>query len=101
MYLWNPATNLSKHIPSPSLSDDEEALGFGFDEIDNDFKIVRVVWRFKPTCYHKKYSRFHAEDCEEIYVDVYSSNQNIWRKLPGKPTDIPYLFNKFDVIVNT
>lgn len=99
MYLWNPATNLSKRIPSPSFRyDDDDALGFGFDEINNDFKILRVAWRLKPNCSHRKY---YAQDCEEIYVEVYSSNKNAWRKLQDKPTDLPYKYGEFHVTVNT
>ncbi|XP_074348663.1 F-box protein CPR1-like [Apium graveolens] len=80
-YLWNPATKQSKVVPSFSISHDirREALGFGFDPIDNDFKIVRVV---SPP--------FSAE--------VYSSNRNVWQMVP-KPLDIPY-DDFFDVCVN-
>ncbi|XP_074364582.1 F-box/WD-40 repeat-containing protein 1-like [Apium graveolens] len=74
-------------------------LGFGFDEIDNDFKILRVAWRLKPKFSHRKY---YARDCEEIYVEVYSSNTNAWQKLgDNKPTDLPYKFGEFHVTVNT
>lgn len=98
MYLWNP-TNLSKRIPSPSFRCDDDALGFGFDEIDNDFKILRVVWRLKPKFSHRKYD---AQDCVEIYFEVYSSNTNAWRKLgDNKPIDLPYKFGEFHVTVNT
>ncbi|KAK1360082.1 F-box domain-containing protein [Heracleum sosnowskyi] len=80
-YLWNPATRQSKVVPSFSICHDirREALGFGFDPIDNDFKVVRVV---SPP--------FSAE--------IYSVNSNAWREVP-KPMDIPWN-DDFDVCVN-
>lgn len=74
MYLWNPAIRQSKRIP---LSNDG-ALGFGYDPIDDDYKVVRIVQRSS--------------------AEVYSANKNVWRKLPD-PTDLP-LNNAFDVCLN-
>ena len=80
-YLWNPATRQSKVIPSYSICHDyrREALGFGFDPIDNDFKVVRIV-------------------APPFSAEVYSANRNAWRKLPG-PVVLPF-DDAFDVCVN-
>ncbi|XP_074341844.1 uncharacterized protein LOC141679239 [Apium graveolens] len=53
----------------------------------------------KPKFSHRKYD---AQDCVEIYFEVYSSNTNAWRKLgDNKPIDLPYKFGEFHVTVNT
>lgn len=81
IYLWNPATKLSKRIPLHNIRDHGEVvLGFGFDRIGNDFKVVRVV---SPT--------FSAE--------VYSASRNAWRNVEPNPTDFP-IDNNFDVCFN-
>ncbi|XP_017220909.1 F-box/kelch-repeat protein At3g06240 isoform X1 [Daucus carota subsp. sativus] len=62
-YLWNPATKQSKLIPLYTIPDDTiygVASGFGFDNIDLDFKVVKVI-----------------SGCAEVY----SSNRNDWRKI--------------------
>lgn len=63
IYLWNPATRQSKLIPSQDYWD-IDTIGFGFDDIGNDFKVVRVV----------------SSLCQHGYgFYVYSANTNIWR----------------------
>ncbi|WOH12843.1 hypothetical protein DCAR_0832352 [Daucus carota subsp. sativus] len=72
LYLWNPATKQSKLIPPYTLPDDnptDAALGFGFDHIDLDFKLVRFIFRTRS-------------------AEVYSSNINNWRKIKQKLSDI-------------
>ncbi|XP_017240286.2 uncharacterized protein LOC108213058 isoform X1 [Daucus carota subsp. sativus] len=75
IYIWNPATRQSKLIPSHALynCDDKNkvALGFGFDPVDFDFKVVRVVSR-------------------AIFPQVYSANRDTWRNIEIKLIDIPY-----------
>lgn len=70
--LWNPAIRRSKLILSYSVSV-EEALGFGYDAVNHDFKVVRVV-------------RF--ESPRSLCVEVYSDNRDEWRKVPDQ-IDIP------------
>lgn len=76
IYLWNPATKQSQRIPPPTIQDYKKktALGFCFDHINVDFKVVRVV-----TGQHQSSS-----------AEVYSSNKNIWQKIEPKPIDVPY-----------
>ncbi|KAK1380042.1 F-box domain-containing protein [Heracleum sosnowskyi] len=80
MYLWNPATRHSKLIPPYTKPDDGStsgAFGFGFDHIDLDFKLVKVLSR-------------------SLSAQVYSSNRNVWRNIQPKPIDFPQ-GNIFDV----
>ncbi|KAK1365266.1 hypothetical protein POM88_040827 [Heracleum sosnowskyi] len=73
IYLWNPAIKQSKIIPPPKLADCgvfRASYGFGFDEVGNDFKVVRVVLPY-------------------LFSEVYSANTNAWRLVDVKPNDIP------------
>ncbi|KAK1377761.1 F-box domain-containing protein [Heracleum sosnowskyi] len=75
-YLWNPATRHYKLIPPSTSRDDDDddnnvALGFGFDPINNDFKVIRVV--NSPS-----------------QSEVYSANLNAWRKVGIEPMEIQY-----------
>ncbi|XP_074334000.1 F-box/kelch-repeat protein At3g23880-like [Apium graveolens] len=89
IYLWNPAIRRSKLIPSYSnelrrwLGYD----GFGYDPIDDDYKVVRVLSRPSSSSKHRLFS-----------AEVYSTNNNVWRKVLD-PIDIPSMGN-FDVCVN-
>ncbi|KAK1352851.1 F-box domain-containing protein [Heracleum sosnowskyi] len=86
IYLWNPATRQSKLIPWSSIyCVAEEAFGFGYDEVDHDFKVVRVVI-------------VQVESRTSCQAEVYSANMNVWRKVPD-PIDFP-LSKHFDVCVN-
>ncbi|KAK1398638.1 F-box domain-containing protein [Heracleum sosnowskyi] len=80
IYLWNPATKHSKLIPSYTKPDDDRtsgALGFGFDHIDFDFKLVKVL-------------------SHNLSAKVYSSIRNDWQNIQPKPSDVPQ-GNSFDV----
>ncbi|KAK1372443.1 hypothetical protein POM88_028636 [Heracleum sosnowskyi] len=66
-YFWNPETILYKLIPPHNTFYDYKKtvdvdFGFGFDLIENDFKVVRILT-----------SRFATE--------VYSVKMNAWRKV--------------------
>ncbi|XP_017250926.1 putative F-box protein At1g32420 [Daucus carota subsp. sativus] len=75
IYLWNPATKLSKLVPSQAEGRPlkRQIIGFGFDQKDFDCKVVEVV---------------------SASTSVYSSNRNSWRKMfPIKqilPIDVPF-----------
>ena len=62
------------------------ALGFGFDHVDLDFKVVRVV-----PC--DLSAPVHSTDA--YLTEIYSSNRNTWRKIEPTPTDYPN-YNHFD-----
>ncbi|XP_074352524.1 F-box/kelch-repeat protein At2g43270-like [Apium graveolens] len=78
LYLWNPATKRSKLIPPHPLYGDDitrVSLGFGFDHIDHDLKVVRFL-------------------SSSVAPEVYSATRNSWRSIKHIPTDIPiYLFH--------
>ncbi|KAK1352871.1 F-box domain-containing protein [Heracleum sosnowskyi] len=78
IYLWNPATRQAKAIPT-FRDVHHEALGFGYDPVDDDYKVVRIV--MPPS-----------------FSEVYSDNGNVWRKVPD-PIDTP-LNADFDVCFN-
>ncbi|KAK1362862.1 hypothetical protein POM88_038423 [Heracleum sosnowskyi] len=83
IYLWNPATRRSKLIPPHSLRGDDStkvAFGFGFDHIDNDFKVVRVVSCSAP-------------------AEVYSATRNCWGIIEHKMTDVPLIY-EFHVCIH-
>lgn len=46
--LWNPATKEHKKLPPPIIDQDpvtgSSSVGFCFDIVRNDYKIVRIVW---------------------------------------------------------
>ncbi|WOG91450.1 hypothetical protein DCAR_0310699 [Daucus carota subsp. sativus] len=84
IYLWNPATRQSKLIP-PNIRDDipSRAVGFGFDSVHNDYKVMRVASSF----------------AEPFSAEVYSANADVWRKLDPMRSDYPE-YGDFDVCVN-
>lgn len=88
IYLWNLATRHSKPLPPCiNIPDNEkirDTLGFGFDQIDLDFKVVRVVSR-------------SVSGAVSTFAEVYSSNRNGWRKIESKPVNTYHYRNSFDV----
>ncbi|XP_074375291.1 putative F-box protein At3g16210 [Apium graveolens] len=100
-YLWNPATKQSKLIPVHSLRYrlTSVAIGFGFDPIENDYKVVRIV---------------SFSDDRPRSAEVYSANHNVWRRVRPfgdleeyrdrditfcVPEDYPE-FDEYDICVN-
>ncbi|KAK1398267.1 F-box domain-containing protein [Heracleum sosnowskyi] len=74
IYLWNPATKHSKLIPPHTIHKslpETPSIGLGFDHIDLDFKVLKVLKR--PSS-----------------AEVYFSNRNAWRKIEPKPIDVPF-----------
>lgn len=84
-YLWNPATKQSKLVPPHIIGGDvmSVSMGFGFDPVGNDFKVLRVV-----SSWDKPFS-----------AEVYSAKANVWRKVDPRPTDYPEC-DEFEVCVN-
>ncbi|XP_063943455.1 F-box/kelch-repeat protein At3g06240-like [Daucus carota subsp. sativus] len=64
-YLWNPATRQSRAVPGCALST-SRAMGFGYDPVDDDYKIVSVV------------------SGPSLPTEVYSAKRNVWRKVPNE-----------------
>ncbi|XP_074376800.1 putative F-box protein At5g52610 [Apium graveolens] len=86
IHLWNPATRQAKLIPQHNIHFDKItmlSIGFGFDPIGNDYKVVVLLTSFgKPWT-----------------AEVYSANTNVWRRIKPNPTDLPS-YDEFDVCVN-
>ncbi|CAK9142900.1 unnamed protein product [Ilex paraguariensis] len=71
--LWNPATRMYKTIRLPSTKMDrgevdKVSLGLGFDPVENDYKIVRIMC-MTP----KKPKKI------QVKVQVYSVNRDSWK----------------------
>ncbi|KAI9122451.1 hypothetical protein K1719_006291 [Acacia pycnantha] len=63
LILWNPATKEAKAIPERDRFLFLSVIGFGFDPITNDYKIVRLL-------------------CDEKNsIEVYSLNSDCWRTI--------------------
>ncbi|KAM7503254.1 hypothetical protein LguiB_002158 [Lonicera macranthoides] len=68
--LWNPATREFKDlpiakIPRPKQGPIKVALGFGFDPVADDYKVLRIVYYCYPL----------------NQVEVYSLRSNTWREI--------------------
>ncbi|XP_021743843.1 F-box protein CPR30-like [Chenopodium quinoa] len=75
IYLWNPSIRKYIHVPDPNVMYkthgrfNNVCLGFGFNELANDYKIIRVVY-------------IHRIDLFEevpVLVEVYSVSARSWR----------------------
>ncbi|KAF6176033.1 hypothetical protein GIB67_032656 [Kingdonia uniflora] len=67
-FLWNPATREYKKLPRHCFHGDYTAyLGFGYDEISKDYKVVNLVCKPNRDCIHK--------------VHIYSMHNKSWRRI--------------------
>ena len=80
MYLWNPCIRKVLVIPRPNVrlrshGSFMHALGFGFDSVSNDFKVVRIV---------------HLASVEvPPEVEVYTLKSGCWKNISDKA--LPYM----------
>ncbi|XP_074361583.1 F-box/kelch-repeat protein At3g23880-like [Apium graveolens] len=79
LYIWNPLTRLFKLLPKSNIFRSclnliyANEFGFWFDSVNNDYKILRVM-----------YGNF-TNGVDHIYVmaaGVYSVNSDSWREIP-------------------
>ncbi|KAL3642405.1 hypothetical protein CASFOL_013220 [Castilleja foliolosa] len=86
--LWNPATKMYKTVSLKYWPDKIVSLGFGYDAVKADFKVVMVA---------KSY--VYREGINLIYVEIYSANLGSWITI-----DLAFQFSWFkstnDLIVN-
>lgn len=72
--VWNPATKRVKNISGFTIRvldpTGEVSLGFGFDYLSNDYKVVRIVWPSRSV------------KCKGL-VEVYSINVGSWKRIEG------------------
>lgn len=71
IHIWNPATKRLKLLPTPirHRSSDEVHMGLGFDSLSNDYKVLRIVYKYLDdiTCV--------AEP------ELYSANADSWKEI--------------------
>ncbi|KAL3642426.1 hypothetical protein CASFOL_013241 [Castilleja foliolosa] len=68
--LWNPAMKLFKTVPLKDLGHSEMmSLGFGYDAIGDDFKVIRVVGVGRIE---------KGEGMNVTYAEIYSVNLGSW-----------------------
>jgi len=98
--LWNPATTEIKvvphsHLPYESIEFNASPLGFGYDHITDDYKVIRFAeypiyfegnWISLPKW--KKdmfdcgiFSKGHVLSMDKPFWEIYSLKSNSWRKL--------------------
>ncbi|KAF2564557.1 hypothetical protein F2Q70_00016548 [Brassica cretica] len=64
LFLYNPTTGDSKRLPELA-EEDHETHGFGFDDLTNDYKVVKLV----------------ADSRHVLNASVYSLKVNSWRRI--------------------
>ncbi|KAM7465825.1 hypothetical protein LguiB_013387 [Lonicera macranthoides] len=74
LILWNPTTGDYKALPNVQLSDHDriQTVGFGYDSLTDDFKLVMVrITNCNRSCRYR--------------VDLYSLKTNAWKKIRVVP----------------
>lgn len=74
LIIWNPATRVFKDLPvstvkRPNAGPIKVVLGFGFDSVSNDYKVVRIVNYCYPLNQVEIYS-LKTDTWKEIQADV-------------------------------
>ncbi|KAG5631155.1 hypothetical protein H5410_002872 [Solanum commersonii] len=89
--LFNPATRNYRLLP-PCPSDvpqgfrcSVDGVGFGFDSMANDYKVVRISKVYNDPPYRDPYSR-------EQKVEVYDMSTDFWRELENIDQDMPRIY---------
>lgn len=74
--IWNPCAKKSVNLPKPMfpyLPQGTALLGFGFDSVNNDYKVVRIVYRLSiPGGHH-----YHVPP----KVEIYALSTKVWRSI--------------------
>lgn len=89
VYLWNPSIRKCKKIPAPPRHTSmfvNFKLGFGYDSISDDYKVVRFVY-------------YHKTD-EAMIVQVYSSNADRWRAFQEPTLKNWKIYKHTNIVVN-
>ncbi|KAL3616302.1 hypothetical protein CASFOL_039692 [Castilleja foliolosa] len=85
-FLWNPATNMSKTVPLKDCRPFKmESLGFGYDAIKADFKVVMIV---------------ATMEYRLAYVEIYSVNLDSWIRVDMGFDLFSSFKDKNDLILN-
>uniref|UniRef100_A0A5B7A9R3 F-box domain-containing protein n=1 Tax=Davidia involucrata TaxID=16924 RepID=A0A5B7A9R3_DAVIN len=85
-YLWNPSTRKYRQLPILPIQSPNKSVGFicktygfGYDSINDDYKVVRIV-EFTG----KQHDWFISE------VQSYSLKSNSWRRIQDFPYSLPF-----------
>ncbi|XP_043696604.1 F-box protein At3g07870-like [Telopea speciosissima] len=84
IYLWNPAISEYKKLPDAPIGSpriwgiNNTVLGFGYDPINNEYKVVRIIY----FCERGTDRLIYKSD-----VRVYSLGTGKWKKLGDAPFD--------------
>lgn len=74
--IWNPCARKSINLPKPVFSNRPQGtvlLGFGFDSVNNDYKIVRIVYFLNiPGDHHYRVPP---------QVEIYALSTRVWRSI--------------------
>ncbi|KAE8734009.1 Pyridoxal phosphate phosphatase-related protein [Hibiscus syriacus] len=89
--LWNPSTGKCRYLPplDDDIANDHDALpghhydkntvlGFGYDEISNDYKVVKML---------------RSKTQNSFKVMVYSLKADSWKRIDDCPYDFPTNYN--------
>ncbi|XP_043698614.1 F-box/kelch-repeat protein At3g06240-like [Telopea speciosissima] len=97
IYLWNPAIREYKRLPDAPVGAPRmigvtnTVLGFGYDHINNEYKVVRIVY-------------FSESGMDNLIfksdVTVYSLGTGKWKKLGNVPFDIRNTDTSSRAVVN-
>ncbi|XP_060200083.1 F-box/kelch-repeat protein At3g06240-like [Lycium barbarum] len=73
-YIWNPSIRKSVKLPEPIFTYDthgpfDHTLGFGFDPVSNDYKVVRIVHTGSNT------------DKVPPHVELYKLSTGVWQDI--------------------
>ena len=87
VYLWNPSVRKFKKLPDTCLSRLHHAkLGFGYDSLNNDYKVVRI-------------SRSRVKVMPPLEVEVYTLSSDSWKRIglgiPWRPNVVFWKINCF------
>ncbi|KAK8510444.1 hypothetical protein V6N13_100467 [Hibiscus sabdariffa] len=93
--LWNPSTRQFKILPECSIecppsadSTSLGALGFGYDSLTDDYKVVRFV----RNSFEYEFDGMSFYSHTITQVDLYSLKSNSWKELPHPGVDAWYAF---------
>ncbi|KAK8510450.1 hypothetical protein V6N13_100473 [Hibiscus sabdariffa] len=93
--LWNPSTRQFKIFPKSSIerppsadSTSFECLGFGYDSLTDDYKVIRFV----SNSFEYEFDGMSFYSHTIVQVDLYSLKSNSWKELPDPGVGAWYAF---------
>ncbi|KAL2547741.1 F-box protein [Forsythia ovata] len=93
IYIYNPFTRDYKVLPNSTVFEDQNVIfGFGFNPINKDYKVIKIVY------YHKTYNldilmpsrRLMDISSQRSDVQIYNLGSNEWRSIG----EAPYIIDK-------